>query len=115
MSRRGVRERLTGERSRSGRLPTRRGVRIEEALLLRNPGARRLRGDAGELRDDLAPVGGERVLLAVGHEVDVELVDADRLELAELVRALGGIADDAEAVADLVRDELAVRRTDAGV
>ena len=49
------------------------------------------------------------------HQVDVELVDADRLELAQLGDRQLGAAEDAEAVADLVRDELAVLRADAGV
>ena len=60
-------------------------------------------------------VGRERLLLAVRHQVDVELVDADRLELAQLRGRLLGVAEDAEAVADLVGDELAVLRADAGV
>ncbi len=47
-------------------------------------GLRRLRSDAGESGDDVAPVGAERVVLAVGHEVEVELADADRLQLAQL-------------------------------
>ena len=72
-------------------------------------------GSRGELRDDVAAVGGEILLLAVGHEVDVELVDADRLELLQLRRRLLGVAEDAEAVADLVGDELAVLRADARV
>jgi hypothetical protein len=69
-------------------------------------------GDAGELRDDLLSIGLERLLLAVRHQVDVELVDADRLELTELLRALLDAADDAEALADLVGDELAVLGAD---
>jgi hypothetical protein len=36
------------------------------------------------------------------------VVDADRLELAELRRDLPDVAEDGEAVADLVGDELAV-------
>src|ERR671939_598285 len=72
-------------------------------------------GHAGEFRDDVVAVGPERLLLALRHQVDVELVDADRLELAQLLRRLRGCAEDAEAVADLVGDELAVLRADAGV
>src|SRR5256885_17319 len=49
------------------------------------------------------------------HEVDVELVDADVLQRLELRLDLLGVADDAEAIADLVRDELAVLRADARV
>src|SRR5581483_6978308 len=54
--------------------------------------ARRSRsgGDACELRDDLPPVRLEHLFLAVRHQVDVELVDADRLELTQLLRALLG-------------------------
>jgi hypothetical protein len=48
------------------------------------------------------------VLLPLGHQVDVELVDADRLELAELLDRLVGRAQHAEAVADLVAHERAV-------
>ena len=51
----------------------------------------------------------------MGHEVDVELVDADRLELLQLGGRLVGVPEDAEAVADLVGDELAVLRPDARV
>src|SRR5215831_13294013 len=72
-------------------------------------------GDARELRDDLASVGLESLLLAVRHEVDVELVDADGLELAQLPPALLDAPDDAEALADLVGDELAVLGPDARV
>ena len=43
---------------------------------------RPLSSDSRELRDDPVAVGGERLFLAVRHQVDVELVDADRLELA---------------------------------
>src|SRR3954468_19491111 len=67
-----------------------------------------LNGSPLELWDDLAAVGAEDVLLAVGHEVDVEVVDADRLELLQLRSHLFHVADDREAVADLVGDELAV-------
>src|ERR687896_343891 len=77
--------------------------------------ARQLRGDACEAGKDLLPVRLERLLLALGHEVDVELVDADRLELAQLGDALLGVADDGEAVGDLVGDELAVLGADAAV
>src|SRR5581483_780639 len=42
--------------------------------------------------------------------VDVELVDADGLQRLELRLDLFGVADDAEAIADLVRDELTVLR-----
>src|SRR6266508_4199279 len=78
-------------------------------------GKPRLRGDAGELRDDVLAVRLQRLLLPVGHEVDVEVVDADRLELTQLRHDLLGVAEDAEAVADLVRDELAVGGADAAV
>src|SRR5262249_31343773 len=67
----------------------------------------------GELRDDLPPVDLERLFLAVRHQVDVELVDADRLQLAQLLDGLLGRAEDAEALDDVVGHELAVRRADA--
>src|SRR5207248_6033992 len=70
---------------------------------------------SGELREDVAAVRLERLFLAVRHQVDVELVDADRLELAQLLRRLLRRPEDAEAVADLVGDELAVLRADAAV
>src|SRR5918912_2964429 len=72
-------------------------------------------GHAGEFRDDVVAVGPERLLLALRHQVDVELADAHRLELAQLLARLLGGAEDAEAVADLVRDELAVPGADAAV
>ena len=68
-----------------------------------------------ELRDDLVPVCLQRLLLPVRHEVDVELVDADRLELLELLRRVRDGAEHAETVDDLVGDELAVCGTDARV
>jgi hypothetical protein len=43
------------------------------------------------------------------------VVDADRLELAQLLGDLLDVAEHREAVADLVRDELAVLRADARV
>src|SRR5919197_2360516 len=61
-----------------------------------------LRSDARELRDDLLAVRPEGLLLALRHQVDVELVDADRLELLELGRRVGDVAEHAEAVDDLV-------------
>src|SRR5947209_7877441 len=69
---------------------------------LHDPIRRNLSRDARELRDDLPSVRLQRLLLTVGHEVDVELVDADRLQLAQLRHRLLGIAEHAEAVADLV-------------
>src|SRR5207302_737561 len=75
----------------------------------------RLSGYARELRDDLPPVRLQGLLLAVRHEVDVELVDADRLELAQLRGDGLDAAENAEAVDDLVGHELAVLRADARV
>src|SRR5262245_22877827 len=69
---------------------------------LADPVQRRSGADARELRDDLAPVHAKHVVLAVRHQIQVELVDADSLELAQLPRASLHIADHAEAVADLV-------------
>src|SRR3954471_21016971 len=71
--------------------------------------------DLRDLRDDAVAVGGERLLLALRHQVDVELVYADRFELAQLLRRLLRRAEDAEAVADLVGDELAVLGADPAV
>ena len=79
------------------------------------PAPNRVTVAARELRNDVLAVGGEVLLLAVRHEVDVELVDADRLELLQLRGRLLGVAEDAEAIADLVGDELAVLRADARV
>ena len=93
-------------RSRAARAPA-RGRRA------RRP--RALGRDPGELRDDVAPVRPQRLLLPLGHEVDVELVDADRLELLQLRRDLLRVAEHREAVGDLVRDEVAVLRADARV
>src|SRR6266550_8884735 len=76
---------------------------------------RALCGDLAELGDDVVPVRLERLLLPVSHQVDVELVHADRLELLELLRRVRDSAEHAEAVDDLVRDELAVRSPDARV
>src|SRR3954454_19101890 len=69
-----------------------------------------LSSDAGELRDDLVAVRLQRLFLALRHQVDVDLVDADRLELRQLCRRLRGVAQHAEAIDDLVGNELAVLR-----
>src|SRR3954464_13667386 len=74
-----------------------------------------LSSDAGELRDDLVAVRLQRLFLALRHQVDVELVDADRLELLQLCSRLRGVAEHAEAVDDLVGNELAVLRAHARV
>src|SRR5439155_15532712 len=81
----------------------------------RSVGTETLGGDARELRDDLVAVRSQRLLLPVGHEVDVELVDADRLQLLQFLRRLRDVAEHAEPVDDLVGDELAVRGADARV
>jgi hypothetical protein len=47
----------------------------------------RLGRDARELRDHVLAICGKRLFLAMRHQVDVELADADRLELAQLRRA----------------------------
>ena len=70
------------------------------------------RGDAAALRlgeggDHLGPVGLERPLGRVVHEVDRELVHARVAQLLELRDVGGRLAQDAEAVDDLVGDELA--------
>src|SRR5688500_14459906 len=111
----------TGELTLGARCALRLDLAAVPAPLLR-PGVRArdlrrgsLGGDAREARDDLLAVGLERLLLALGHQVDVELVDADRLELLQLGDGVVGRAENAEAVADLVGDELAVRGADAAV
>src|SRR5919202_584609 len=71
--------------------------------------------DRRELRNDLVPVRPKRLLLALRHEVDVELVDANRFELLQLLRSSFGRPQDAEAIDDLVGHELAVPRADARV
>jgi hypothetical protein len=43
---------------------------------------RRSNGDPAELGENVAAIGFERFLLAMRHQVDVELVDPDRLQLA---------------------------------
>ena len=60
-------------------------------------------------------VGLEVLLLGAGHEVHVELRDAMRLEVAELRDVILDRAEDAEAVAGLVVDELAVLGAGAAV
>ena len=67
-----------------------------------------------KLRDDLLAVGSKRLLWVLGHEVDVPLRDADRLELAQLRDVILDRAEDAEAIAGLVVDELAVLRRPCG-
>src|SRR5919108_3997232 len=77
----------------------------------RGPSGRDLR----EGGDDLLAVGVQVLLLAFGHEVDVELVDPDRFQLAQLRGHLLGVADDREAFGDLVGHELTVLRALATV
>ena len=60
-------------------------------------------------------VGAEVIFLGTGHQVHVELLDAVRLELAELRDVILDGAEDAEAVAGLVVDELAVLGARAAV
>ena len=72
-------------------------------------------GDPAERGEDVAAVRLKRLLLVLRHQVDVELIDPDRLELAQLCDRQLRIAEDSEAVADLVRHELAVLCADAGV
>src|SRR5215471_7001506 len=74
-----------------------------------------LGGRARQGGNDLVAERLQRLLLTVGHEVDVELVDADGLELLQLRLCLLGGAEDAEAVADLVGHEFPVLRPDPGM
>src|SRR2546421_2372294 len=90
-------------------------ARAAERPVRRSGVSANLGRDTRELRDDLLAVGGQRLLLALGHQVDVELVDADRLELLQLLGRLLGRSEDAKAVADLVGDELTVLRAHAAV
>src|SRR5262249_26734713 len=113
------RERGPGQRRGPGAREERRGAEAERLVKDGRPQEQveaadgRLGGDTCELRDDLVAVGGECLFLPMRHQVDVELVDADRLELLQLRRGVVGAAEDAEAVDDLVGDELAVLRADS--
>src|SRR5574338_844681 len=85
--------------------------RVVVGLTPQSPGGRH----PPEPGDHVAPVRAQRLLLPMRHQVDVELVDADSLERAQLLDAVVGAADDAEALADLVARELPVGGADAGV
>ena len=78
--------------------------------------ARTVAATSREGRDDLA---GRRpsswLLLVAVHQVEVELVDAGRCELAELGDVLLDRPEDAEPVGHLVADEGRIRRADLGV
>src|SRR6266508_56492 len=72
---------------------------------------RRRTGRSRELRDDLVPVRLDDRLRALDrHGIDGELVDAEPLEDAELLDALLDRPDHAEAIDDVVGDELRVLR-----
>src|SRR5260370_5053364 len=62
----------------------------------------------GVMRQNLGVVDVEGFLLVAGHEVDVELGDAYFAEAVELLAVLVDGADEAEAVDDLVADEIGV-------
>src|SRR4029079_12409421 len=64
-------------------------------------------GLTAESRDDVAAVGLERLLLALGQQVDVPLFDAGLLEAPQLLDMGLGRTEDAEALAGLVADLLA--------
>src|SRR4051794_30860465 len=66
-------------------------------------------------RNDVAAVGIECGVHGVVHQVDVELVDAEALELAQLGDVVVDGAQDAEALDDLVGDELGVGVADTPV
>src|SRR2546421_4290364 len=68
----------------SSRQRTRPRLRAPKTSSVGTIRAAGLSSDAGELRDDLVAVRPERFLLPLGHEVDVELVDPDRLQLLQL-------------------------------
>src|SRR5689334_22912328 len=68
-----------------------------------------------EERDDVLAVRPQDALPVPGHEVDVELLHAVGLELPQLRDVILDRAEDAEAVAGLVVDELAVLRPLAAV
>src|SRR5215204_4221783 len=59
-------------------------------------------------RDDVPPVQLELLLLVAVHQVQVELIDAGPLELAEPDEMVVGRAQDAEPVDDLIGDERGV-------
>ena len=67
------------------------------------------RRDVAQGRDDVAPVDLELGFLVTVHQVEVELVDAGILELAQLRDVVVDRAQDAEPVRDLVADEGGVR------
>src|SRR5712692_4684741 len=72
-------------------------------------------GRAPDGGDDLLAVDVEDALLVTAHEVDVELTDAERGELAQFRDVLVGLADHAEAVDGLVVHECGVRGPRLGV
>src|SRR5688572_19032212 len=66
-------------------------------------------------RNDLAPDPFELLALVAVHEVHVELGHPGVGEHVELVDDLRDLAEDAEAVGDLVADEAGIRRPDLRV
>src|SRR5262245_4277594 len=66
-------------------------------------------------RDDLPSVELDLLFLVAVHQVQVELVNARPLELAEFHEVLLMRTQDAEAVDDLVGHELGVRAADLGM
>src|SRR5256885_624320 len=69
----------------------------------------------GERRDDALAIELEDPLLLAAHEIDVELTDADRGELAELFDVLVDLAGDAETIDRFVVDECGIRGPRLGV
>ena len=65
--------------------------------------------------DDVLPVGLDLFLLVAVHQVEVELVDARDLQLAQLGHMLVGRAEDAEPIGYLIADERGIRRADLGM
>ena len=63
----------------------------------------------------ISTVDVERRFFVAAHQVDVELVDAESRQFAQAAPVLLDGADDAEAVHDLVRDELRVAAADFGM
>jgi hypothetical protein len=59
-----------------------------------------------EVRDDVLAVGVQRCLLGVVHQIDAEVIDAEVVEFDEPVDVMLDRTEDAEAINDLIRDEV---------
>ena len=61
-----------------------------------------------EFRNDLLPIGGNDVRLVAIVEVDVELCDADILQLFDLLDVIFRLPQHAETIDDVVGDEVQI-------